>query len=94
MSSPETTHELAPSQRILQMLTGKWITQAVSVAATLGIADLLKDAPKDVEELAKATGWRHHSIRGIIAGALKKKLGLAITSQKVESGGRRYRIAE
>jgi len=62
MSSPEMTHELAPSQSILQMLTGKWITQAMSVAATLGIADLLKDGPKDVEELAKATSTHADSL--------------------------------
>jgi hypothetical protein len=62
MSSPETTHELPPSQRILQMLTGKWITQAVSVAATLGIADLLKDGPKDVKELAEATSTHADSL--------------------------------
>jgi len=49
-----------------------------------------------VEELAKATGWQHHPIRVIIAGAmkLKKKLGFTVTSQKTESGGRRYQIAE
>ena len=62
MSSPETTQELAPSQRILQMLTGKWITQAVSVAATLGIADLLKEGPRSVEELAKATSTHADSL--------------------------------
>jgi O-methyltransferase/methyltransferase family protein len=47
--------ELPPSQAILKMLTGMWITQAVSAAATLGIADQLKDGPKDVGQLAKAT---------------------------------------
>jgi hypothetical protein len=59
------------------------------------VIDLLRRGEgATIEELAKATGWQHHSIRGIISGALKKRLGLAITSQKVESGGRRYRIAE
>jgi len=59
------------------------------------VIDLLRRGEgATIEELAKATGWQHHSIRGVIAGALKKKLGFAITSQKVESGGRRYRIAE
>jgi hypothetical protein len=40
-----------------------------------------------------ATGWQAHSIRGAIAGSIKKKLGHAVTSEKVE-GERRYRIAE
>lgn len=55
MPSPETVKELPSSQRILQMLTGKWIAQAVSVAATLGIADLLVGGPQSVEQLAAAT---------------------------------------
>jgi Protein of unknown function (DUF3489) len=29
-----------------------------------------------VEQIATATGWQHHTIRGAISGALKKKLGL------------------
>jgi hypothetical protein len=45
-----------------------------------------------IEELEKATGWQPHSVRGIIAGALKKKLGLTVTSKKAENGVRRYRI--
>jgi hypothetical protein len=40
----------------------------------------------------KATGWQQHSVRGVIAGALKKKLGLAVTSKKAEDGERRYWI--
>jgi|SRR6516164_4150877 len=53
MPSPETVKELPSSQRILQMLTGKWIAQAVSVAATLGIADLLVGGPQSVEQLPR-----------------------------------------
>jgi hypothetical protein len=47
-----------------------------------------------VEEMAKATGWQSHSVRGVMSGALKKKLGLAIASEKVEGRGRIYRIAD
>lgn len=42
-------------------------------------------------EMIAATGWQAHSIRGAIAGALRKK-GHAVSSQKVEDG-RRWRIA-
>ncbi len=45
------------------------------------------------EEIVEATGWQVHSVRGAISGALKKKLGLAVTSEKVEDRGRVYRIA-
>jgi hypothetical protein len=46
-----------------------------------------------IAELADALGWQHHTVRGAIAGALKKKLGLEVTSEKVEGRGRVYRIA-
>ncbi len=41
----------------------------------------------------EATSWQAHSIRGAISGTLKKKLGLAVTSDVVEGRGRVYRIA-
>jgi hypothetical protein len=46
-----------------------------------------------VEEVVEATGWQKHTIRGAISGALKKKLSLDVTSDKVEGRGRVYRIA-
>ena len=39
-----------------------------------------------------ATGWLSHTVRGTFAGAFKKKLGLALVSDKGE-GDRVYRIA-
>lgn len=42
-----------------------------------------------IAELVKATGWQQHSVRGAMAGALKKR-GFAITSEKID-GTRRYR---
>ncbi len=46
-----------------------------------------------IDEAVAATGWQAHSVRGAISGALKKKLGLAVTSEKPGDGPRRYRIA-
>jgi DNA-binding MarR family transcriptional regulator len=46
-----------------------------------------------VEQIAEATGWQHHTIRGAISGALKKKLGLQATSTKDGQGRRVYRLA-
>jgi hypothetical protein len=45
-----------------------------------------------IEEIMAATGWQAHTVRGAMAGALKKKLGLEVTSEKVEGRGRVYRI--
>lgn len=45
-----------------------------------------------IAEIAAATGWQTHTVRGAIAGALRKKLGLDPTSEKVEGRGRIYRL--
>jgi Protein of unknown function (DUF3489) len=46
-----------------------------------------------IAEIMAATGWQAHTVRGAIAGALKRRLGLEVTSDKVEGRGRVYRIA-
>ena len=60
--------------------------------ATL-IAMLRRPEGADLDEIAEATGWQKHSIRGAISGALKKKLGLEVTSTKDGQGRRVYHIA-
>ena len=45
-----------------------------------------------IDEITTATGWQSHTVRGAMAGALKKKLGLEVTSEKVEGRGRVYRL--
>lgn len=45
-----------------------------------------------IEEITAATGWQSHTVRGAMAGALKKKLGLEVTSEKVENRGRVYKL--
>ena len=40
-----------------------------------------------VEQIAKATGWQHHTIRGAISGALKKKLGLTVEATRTREVG-------
>ena len=47
-----------------------------------------------IVEIAKALEWLPHTIRGAIAGALKKKLGLNVESEKVDERGRVYRLTE
>ena len=43
-------------------------------------------------EIAKATDWQNHSIRGFVSGHVIKKLGLKVQSTKNEAGERTYRI--
>jgi hypothetical protein len=40
-----------------------------------------------VEQIAAATGWQHHTIRGAISGALKKKLGLTVEATRTREVG-------
>jgi len=46
-----------------------------------------------ITEMVKATGWLPHTVRGAMSGALKKRLGLAVTSVK-EERGRVYHIGK
>lgn len=50
-------------------------------------------SPKGVtiKAIEKATGWQAHSVRGFLAGVVRKRLTLKLTSSKVD-GVRTYRI--
>ena len=45
-----------PLGRVLELLAGKWLTAAISAAATLGIPDALADRPKSLDCLAREVG--------------------------------------
>src|SRR5262249_26022026 len=57
------------------------------------IAMLRQPEGATVDEVASATGWQRHTVRGVFSGTLKEKLGLALASAQ-EERGRVYRIAE
>lgn len=50
--------DIPPQAQLGQMLTGYWTSQAIYAAAKFGIADLLNEGTKSVEELASATGTK------------------------------------
>ena len=56
------------------------------------IAMLKRPEGASIAEITAEFGWQAHTVRGAIAGALKKKLGLEVASEKVEARGRVYRI--
>ncbi|CAA9280133.1 MAG: hypothetical protein AVDCRST_MAG93-3135 [uncultured Chloroflexia bacterium] len=56
------------------------------------IAMLERDEGATIAQIVEATGWLPHTVRGAIAGALKKRLGLEVTSEAEEGRGRVYRI--
>ena len=45
-----------------------------------------------IAQIMAATGWLAHTCRGAFAGALKKKRGLTVTSEKPDGVERVYRI--
>ncbi|MGB3754383.1 MAG: DUF3489 domain-containing protein [Parerythrobacter sp.] len=51
---------------------------------------LQRKSGASIDEMTRATGWQRHSVRGALAGVLKKR-GHTITSDKTD-GVRRYRI--
>ena len=57
------------------------------------VLDLLKrPGGATLKELMKATSWQAHSVRGFLSGAIGKKMGLTVTSNKNEDGGRSYSV--
>lgn len=56
------------------------------------IAMLQRPEGATIAQICAATDWQSHTVRGFFAGALKKKLGLTLTSDKAEEG-RVYRVA-
>jgi len=54
-NGPTGADAVPPPATLLQMMTGYWVSQALYVAAKLGVADLLAEGPRPVEALAVAT---------------------------------------
>jgi len=55
-----------PPAALLQMMTGYWVSQALYVAAKLGVADLLIDGPRSIEHLAVASQAHPASLRRVL----------------------------
>ena len=62
-------------------------TKQETVLALLGHPD-----GATITDIMQTTGWQQHSVRGFLAGTVRKKLGLTLTSSKAEGDLRRYRI--
>ena len=58
----------------------------------LVIALLQRPEGATIAQIMEATQWQQHTVRGTLAGSLKKRLGLTITSTKEVGGQRVYRI--
>ena len=56
VDTPPATPQVPPHTQVIQLATAYWVSRAVYAVAQLGIADLLKDQPRDANDLAAATG--------------------------------------
>jgi len=54
--------ESSPQDQVARLSSGYWHTQAIYVAAKLGITDALKDGPRSADELAASTGMNARSL--------------------------------
>ena len=66
---------------------------AKSGSKTTIVLDLMRRKEgATLAEIAKATDWQNHSIRGFVSGHVIKKLGMKVESTTSEAGERTYRI--
>ena len=89
----------AATKKVLAKTAAKAATEKVSAkgranSKKMAVLDLLrrKDGAT-LGEIAKATGWKNHSIRGFISGTVGKRMGLKVESTRNEAGDRTYKIA-
>ncbi|AGI73791.1 putative DUF3489 family protein [Octadecabacter arcticus 238] len=56
------------------------------------IALLQRPEGASIKEIVAVTGWLAHTARGVISGALKKRLGLPVCSEKIQGRGTVYSL--
>lgn len=91
---PNTEEELPPERQLYKMISGKINTHLISVVAELGVADLLEDGPRPVQELAEATNTHAPSLyrvlralasQGVFIETGPKCFGLTPIAEKLQS---------
>ena len=56
------------------------------------LAMLRRPKGATVAAIMAATGWQPHSVRGFLAGTVRRKLALPLIIERAEGGARRYHI--
>ena len=87
---PQVAAEPAPTTATTE--TSKPVAIRAGTKQAQIIALLQRPEGASIAEIVEATSWQAHTARGAISGALKKKLSLPITAEKVEGRGTVYRL--
>ena len=107
MTRTKSKRKTVTSSRMMKTAKGKSSTRPAPVIAASGavakmragtknaqVVSMLQDrAGTTIAAIVAATGWQQHSVRGFLAGVVRKRLGLNLVSEPRESG-RVYRIID
>jgi len=97
-AAPKMEAKSAPKKQAKEKATSKKASTAAAPREGSKkeiVLDLLRrKGGATMAEIAKATDWQNHSIRGFISGQLTKRMGQTVESSKNEAGERTYHIAK
>src|SRR5262245_38670024 len=95
-AAQKTAHELVKSKHGIQPQphpsSAKQMERTETKQARI-LAMLRAPSGTTIDAMMHATGWQQHSVRGFLAGVVRKKLGLNLVSAATE-GRRLYRITD
>ena len=93
LDDPELEADVASAEASWQQpAQGKPVRTRADSKQALVIGLLQRPEGATIAQIMEATGWQQHTVRGTLAGTLKKRLGLVISSNKEAGGQRVYRI--
>jgi hypothetical protein len=78
-------HELPPPAQLMNLITGKMVTQAIAAAVELGLCDALKDATKSADDLSRATGTNADAVYRLLRA-------LSLVGVVVETEDKRFKL--
>lgn len=92
-TTPHRAPTSAKSPKAAAKPPGKAASARAATKQALIVSMLRRANGASIAELAKATDWQPHSVRGVLTATIKGRLGLPLISEKGEHGVRRYYIA-
>jgi hypothetical protein len=95
-AAQKTTHKLVKPRRGTQPQphpSSVKQTERTDTKQARILAMLRAPSGVTIDAMMHATGWQQHSVRGFLAGVVRKKLGFNLVSAATE-GGRLYRITD